>query len=942
MTGSVYLRTPDVIANDNRGLPIRQVAYLRREAGDAVESLISRHVHNTAGQLIEQWDPRLSRPAMSNVHLLSGEPIKIVSVDAGCHVTLPGLAGEERQRWDQRDNHWRTTYDNQLRVVAVEENATPNVETFRYADASAPAGHNLRGQMIELNDPSGRVEFHSFGLTAQTLRETRTFHDAKAFVSSHTFSPLGTLLEQIDAGGHRQQSIYNIAGQLQQVKLQLKDQSGWQTVLQDARYNAAGQIIEQMTGNGVSSRWLYDPADGRLHRQIAQKDPASVLQDFEYRYDRMGNITAILDHAFTPVFFANQQVDGNRTFTYDSLYRLLSATGYADTPPSGNPGYPQPTDPNDRRNYTETYEYDRGNNLVKTIHVREGASHTHEMFIDPASNRGVRWKPGDPPPDFTTWFDPAGNQLYLQPGQRMQWNSLGQLERVTLVDRNGSGSNDEEHYRYSQAERVYKRHETHTTKVSHFHDVRYLPGLEIRTKDNGEELHVITLDIGPGSARCLHWEQDPANIGADQLRYTLSDHLGSAVKELDGQAQLISDEGYLPFGATAHLTTRSAVEVSYRTVRYSGKEMDVSGLYYYGARYYAPWLGRWISADPAGDVDGPNLYAFVSNNPVTFVDNGGLGLGDFMDQFVETPQQRDQRKAQSAADQAKSVVRGSLSDSIERHIKILGISKRRALDAQQQILNHRSASDHALSSARRTAVHLLGQGMSYGAGIVVGVGAQALGAVAPGVGNVAGAVLGFAVKKAVSLAVDYVAERTGASASVKLKSGKLSPEKIITKAEYKTLNFTDYIQQKFAHMNFSSQKNMLKAAKEVTGTGAGLVLKAVAPDVAGSASAGVSALLGTVEIVHEVAGAGTELSAKKIAKADSHLSNLIEALNTNMDNLERDFAAAGVDAMHTFSFLGASAGDTVESLRSVTNKVVNELNYTRTMLHSGSRKFSAV
>jgi insecticidal toxin complex protein TccC len=46
-------------------------------------------------------------------------------------------------------------------------------------------------------------------------------------------------------------------------------------------------------------------------------------------------------------------------------------------------------------------------------------------------------------------------------------------------------------------------------------------------------------------------------------------------------------------------------------------------LYYYGARYYAPWLQRWVSADPAGDVDGLNLYGFVGNNPLNYFDDSG-------------------------------------------------------------------------------------------------------------------------------------------------------------------------------------------------------------------------------------------------------------------------------------------------------------------------------
>ena len=46
-------------------------------------------------------------------------------------------------------------------------------------------------------------------------------------------------------------------------------------------------------------------------------------------------------------------------------------------------------------------------------------------------------------------------------------------------------------------------------------------------------------------------------------------------------------------------------------------------LYYYGARYYAPWLGRWLSCDPVGMVDGLNLYGFVHGNPICLSDKNG-------------------------------------------------------------------------------------------------------------------------------------------------------------------------------------------------------------------------------------------------------------------------------------------------------------------------------
>lgn len=73
-----------------------------------------------------------------------------------------------------------------------------------------------------------------------------------------------------------------------------------------------------------------------------------------------------------------------------------------------------------------------------------------------------------------------------------------------------------------------------------------------------------------------------------------------------------------------NLTGSSGVEADYKTVRYSDKERDATGLYYYGYRYYQSWAGRWLSYDPAGTIDGLNLYRMCKNNPVMFIDNDGL------------------------------------------------------------------------------------------------------------------------------------------------------------------------------------------------------------------------------------------------------------------------------------------------------------------------------
>ena len=147
----------------------------------------------------------------------------------------------------------------------------------------------------------------------------------------------------------------------------------------------------------------------------------------------------------------------------------------------------------------------------------------------------------------------------------------------------------------------------------------YLPGLELRSTTSGdtetESLEVITAGkAGRAQVRVLHWTTGrPDGISNDQMRYSHDNLTGSSGLELDGEGNIISAEEYYPYGGTAILTTRNHTEVEYKTVRYSGKERDATGLYYYGYRYYQRWAGRWLSVDPAGAADGLNLFGMVRN-----------------------------------------------------------------------------------------------------------------------------------------------------------------------------------------------------------------------------------------------------------------------------------------------------------------------------------------
>ncbi len=106
----------------------------------------------------------------------------------------------------------------------------------------------------------------------------------------------------------------------------------------------------------------------------------------------------------------------------------------------------------------------------------------------------------------------------------------------------------------------------------------------------------------------------------------ISDCRGNIRKLIDPFAQIFQSYDYTAFGEETTLITRP-----YNPWRYAGKRFDVElGLSYFGHRYYDANLGRWISTDPAGFVDGMNLYAYVLNNPLGFFDPDGRSVGGFV------------------------------------------------------------------------------------------------------------------------------------------------------------------------------------------------------------------------------------------------------------------------------------------------------------------------
>ena len=105
----------------------------------------------------------------------------------------------------------------------------------------------------------------------------------------------------------------------------------------------------------------------------------------------------------------------------------------------------------------------------------------------------------------------------------------------------------------------------------------------------------------------------------DSLSRNLGNHLGSSNVLVDEYGTLVNFEEYYPFGET------SFGSYAKKRYRFCGKEKDdESGMYYYGARYYSPWLCRFISVDPlAAKYPFYTPYQYAGNQPINFIDLDG-------------------------------------------------------------------------------------------------------------------------------------------------------------------------------------------------------------------------------------------------------------------------------------------------------------------------------
>jgi YD repeat-containing protein len=479
-----HWNTPVSIVVDALGRTVTAIA--RNGPNPATDWLIIRSTYDTQGNLLAVTDA-LGRVAFRYVYDLAKHPLRTESIDAGLQRTVVDALGKPIEGRDGKGALVLHAYDVLQRPVqlwARDGSSQPLTLRERLVYGDAPdsgvtpaqvAAGNLLGKAYQHYDEAGLVTVEFYDFKGNALEKMRQVISDAAILTAFNSPPANwqvsafrvdwqpptgsmlsahasTLLDVTvyrtslaydalnrmkmmrypqDVEGKRKELLphYNRAGVLERVQL---DDS---TYVEHIAYNAKGQRTLIVYGNGVMTRYAYAPETFRLVRLRTEHYTTSTaltyhptgapLQDVAYQYDLMGHITVIQDRRpDSGVLNTRPGKDAlNRVFTYDPLYRLLSATGReCDLPPDPPPWVDQArgVDLMRARDYTEQYHYDPAGNLTRFQHLSGNNGFVRELALVAMSNRLAQVTMGQS--NFAYTYDANGNLLQETASRHFEWD----------------------------------------------------------------------------------------------------------------------------------------------------------------------------------------------------------------------------------------------------------------------------------------------------------------------------------------------------------------------------------------------------------------------------------------------------------------------------------------------------------------------------------------
>jgi RHS repeat-associated protein len=378
--------------------------------------------------------------------------------------------------------------------------------------------------------------------------------DSRGRSLAFSYDKVGNILTKTTYQGSTTRYVYNAANRL----VMLSNPDYTQV---DYQYDPAGRLLSRVTANGARTTQQFD-ANGWLTR-LSQFDAANTLiSNTSYTRDRVGNILTQVD------------AGGTSNYTLDALYRLSTAD------------YPGTT--ND-----ELYSYDKvGNRKTSTKGSLTPNASTRYYNYTAGSNRLQDIRIGSAAGTLESGFghDLEG-RLTSQTGtgaKTLTWDAKGRVKTVGAeaysydpmdyrIGRSGGSLGNRSYF--LEGEHLESEYSGSTLQA------RYFRGSSV-----DELVGAWMLDAdGKTKPYLFHQDQVTSNTA-------ISGHNGGTTQSIK----------YAAFGQT-----QSSTGSSPSRLKYTGREDDGTGLYYYRARYYDPQVGRFISEDPMGFAAGQNFYSCV-------------------------------------------------------------------------------------------------------------------------------------------------------------------------------------------------------------------------------------------------------------------------------------------------------------------------------------------
>jgi RHS repeat-associated protein len=692
--------TPSNIVIDALGRTIESIV---RNGLNQTDWFHTRSSYDIRGNVITVTDA-LNRVAFRYAYDLANRPWRINRIDAGLRRLALNVMGKEIERRDSKGALILQAYDRlqrPIRLWARDDNGSPVTlrQRMEYGDAGTPdqaaqdraamRNKNLLGQLIRNHDEAGLTTIAAVDFKGNVLDKSRRIiadapilevfkqgpdngRQITPFQVDWDPRPQKTLADReselLEAAIYQTTASYDALNRVKRMQLphDVKEKrgelhpvynsaGGLEKVFLDKTlyveriaYDAKGQRTLIAYGNGVMTRYAYDPHTFRLKRlrseryskpdDVSYHPSGEALQDLFYDYDLVGNILAIHDR--TPGSGIRNTLLGmnalDRIFTYDPIYRLLSATGReCDLRPESDPWEDRPrcTDLTKARAYTEQYRYDAMGNMLRLDHRNEPGGFTREFTVETTNNRLRRMQIGQSVYDYT--FDTGGNMLSETTSRHFEWNHSDQMKAFRTQT---EGAEPSVHARYlydALGQRVKKlvRKQGGQVEVTHYIDDVFEHHRWGSGAQAGENNHVHVMDDKQRVALVRFGASHPDDRGP-AIQFHLGDHLGSSNVVVDSGGALINREEFMPYGET------SFGSFAKKRYRYTGMERDEeNGLSYHSARYYASWLGRWITCDPSGIGGGIDLYEYGDSCPITLVDQSGrkpISTDDILNKLVDS------------------------------------------------------------------------------------------------------------------------------------------------------------------------------------------------------------------------------------------------------------------------------------------------------------------